>query len=80
MIPRGKSLLKPLRERPIDFDGDDLARALGQQRGHGAAPRTDFKDHIAGFERERLQNPLAIPLVVEKMLAEFGAMAADFGF
>ncbi len=33
-----------------------------------------------GLEGQRLQNPGSIPLVVEKMLAEFGAMATDFGF
>jgi hypothetical protein len=32
------------------------------------------------LQREFLQNPVSIPLVVEKMLAEFGAMTSDFGF
>jgi hypothetical protein len=75
-----KILLKRLRERPIDFDGDYLARTLGQQRGHGAAPRTDFKHHVSGIEGKRLQNPGSVPLVVQKMLTEFRAMTADFGF
>jgi hypothetical protein len=69
-----------LGERPIDLDGHNLARAFGQQRGHGAAPGADFKDYVAGIEGERFQNPGSIPLVVEKMLAELGAMASDFGF
>ena len=75
-----KIFLKTLRERLIDFDGDDLARVLGKQSSHGPAPRADFNHHIAGRERKRLQNSGLIPLVVEKMLAQFGAMTADFGF
>jgi hypothetical protein len=69
-----------LGERPIDFDGDDFARTFGQESGHGAAPRADFKDHVTGFEGEGLQNPASVPLVVQKVLAEFGAAAAEFEF
>jgi hypothetical protein len=32
------------------------------------------------LQRELLQNPGSIPLVVQKVLAEFGAMTGDFGF
>ena len=72
--------LESPREGPIDFNGDDLARAIGQQGGHGATPRADLNDHITGFKGKRLQNLVPIALVVEKMLAEFGAMAIYFGF
>jgi hypothetical protein len=73
-------LLKSLCELPVNFDGDDPARALGQQSGHGATPRADFNDHVPGLQGEFLQNSIAIPVVMKEMLAELGWMASAFGF
>jgi hypothetical protein len=76
----GKILFQPLRQGSINFDGDHLAGAAGQQPGHGAPPWADFDHHIVGTEIKFLQNFVPIALIVEEMLAEFGAMATDFRF
>jgi hypothetical protein len=72
-------LLEALREQVVKFDGDHFARAPGQKRGHGAAPWANLKHQVVCGNWEHVQNPAPIPLVVEKMLAEFGTTAMDFG-
>jgi hypothetical protein len=57
----------------VNFNGDHLSRAPGEQASNVTAPGADFDNEFVGLERERSRDAAAIARIGQEMLAKFGA-------